>query len=762
MSTISHYVGDGGTTQFDITFSYSDSETVKAKIDGVESAFTFVNPSRVEFETAPRSGAEVRIYRETDVSLPVVDFEDGAIIRAPDLDAAISQPRQRVEELGSEILDISDRALKFPVGEPGVSLPIAGARANKFIAFLADGSPVMSEGTGTDAGLRSDIAADDGAKLIGLPSGSVLDAIKYVTPEMFGARADLEDNSAELSSAASFAAAAGVELRLSTIYECTAAVAVPANTTVRGMGKGVSGIVSSYSPAVNVLGSGVAFHDMQIATTGAVRVAIAVTNNDAPSVTNCKIDGRLYFTNLLALEEKQGPVIFGSDFHCDFGADYDGSIQLDVISTFGFFGTKIIGNDFNVANVNRILNISDAVITNPSVEVSDFNSRGVVIDANTFRGKGGKQAITPYTGSAGVKITNNHFELSDDLTVSGNRWTSAIENKTAANARDAYDIGGAMVIEGNTGFVGRAPFILMQGSYGITQVGFDGDRRNTVKIMNNHVRRMVDNSDPFISVRFMNEVVSDGNTWEIPGGIANRIVAEYASNESLSVGKGDTYSGGLIMLTSQVSDLSGLTFSGAIGVADVGACMVRDFDGRGAVRVAGVLSAQLIRVDGLKSRPRAGTPTTECLAVHCTSNTSIAALEVVGCNAVHPTGGSLAVVVDANTAAGIVTIKDNNWQPRLRGFGTAPPTTGTYIKGDTWGNNSPAFGGPTQWTCYVAGSPGTWGATASLVRKNTTANRPVLTANDVGVRYLDTTLAAAGKPIDWTGSAWVDQSGATV
>ena len=48
------------------------------------------------------------------------------------------------------------------------------------------------------------------------------------------------------------------------------------------------------------------------------------------------------------------------------------------------------------------------------------------------------------------------------------------------------------------------------------------------------------------------------------------------------------------------------------------------------------------------------------------------------------------------------------------------------------------------------------------VARNTTANRPTLTVNDVGLMYLDTTLDADGKPIWWTGTAWVDATGATV
>lgn len=46
--------------------------------------------------------------------------------------------------------------------------------------------------------------------------------------------------------------------------------------------------------------------------------------------------------------------------------------------------------------------------------------------------------------------------------------------------------------------------------------------------------------------------------------------------------------------------------------------------------------------------------------------------------------------------------------------------------------------------------------------KSTTANRPTPTANEIGLMYIDTTLAANGKPIWWTGTIWVDALGAAV
>jgi hypothetical protein len=56
----------------------------------------------------------------------------------------------------------------------------------------------------------------------------------------------------------------------------------------------------------------------------------------------------------------------------------------------------------------------------------------------------------------------------------------------------------------------------------------------------------------------------------------------------------------------------------------------------------------------------------------------------------------------------------------------------------------------------------TWRAGIFIVNKDVTANRPTLAVSDIGVMHLDTTLDADGKPIWWTGTAWVDATGAVV
>lgn len=95
----------------------------------------------------------------------------------------------------------------------------------------------------------------------------------------------------------------------------------------------------------------------------------------------------------------------------------------------------------------------------------------------------------------------------------------------------------------------------------------------------------------------------------------------------------------------------------------------------------------------------------------------------------------------------------------------AIPTTGAWSNGDKVlrTNTNTTNSVVTEWTCVTAGTSGTWAATGWYTKKDTTANRPTgLTSSDAGVQFFDTTLAAAGKPIWWTGTAWVDALGAVV
>ena len=93
--------------------------------------------------------------------------------------------------------------------------------------------------------------------------------------------------------------------------------------------------------------------------------------------------------------------------------------------------------------------------------------------------------------------------------------------------------------------------------------------------------------------------------------------------------------------------------------------------------------------------------------------------------------------------------------------GIVPPTCGAFRLGEELVTAS-ATAYAAKYRNISAGSPGTWLATSFLVKKDTTGNRPTLGTYDVGAPYLDTTIDADGKAIWWTGTAWVDATGATV
>lgn len=79
--------------------------------------------------------------------------------------------------------------------------------------------------------------------------------------------------------------------------------------------------------------------------------------------------------------------------------------------------------------------------------------------------------------------------------------------------------------------------------------------------------------------------------------------------------------------------------------------------------------------------------------------------------------------------------------------------------------NKPVFGYGAE---YIATATSPTAAAYQLsaqngVKSDTTANRPTgLTVASRGLRFFDTTLAAAGKPVQYNGSAWVDNAGIIV
>lgn len=99
------YTGDGTTTQFPVAFGYIRREHVLATVAGAPATFTFVNSTTIQMTTAPANGAVVRVYRQTPLTAPLVDFADGSTLVAADLDTNAKQSIYTQQELDDSLVD---------------------------------------------------------------------------------------------------------------------------------------------------------------------------------------------------------------------------------------------------------------------------------------------------------------------------------------------------------------------------------------------------------------------------------------------------------------------------------------------------------------------------------------------------------------------------------------------------------------------------------------------------------------------------------
>ena len=112
-NTFVEYTGNGSTTNYSFTFEYIKEAEVKVTLDGTATtAFTFANATTLSFTTAPASGVNIRIYRETDVSSLKATFFAGSAIKAEDLNDNFTQNNFAVEELRESTWDFDTETIK--------------------------------------------------------------------------------------------------------------------------------------------------------------------------------------------------------------------------------------------------------------------------------------------------------------------------------------------------------------------------------------------------------------------------------------------------------------------------------------------------------------------------------------------------------------------------------------------------------------------------------------------------------------------------
>ena len=103
--TQNSYTQSGDTTKYAFTFPYLKASEVKVSIDAtVTTAFDLFNATTVQLNTAPATGAKIKIYRETDTDTLAATFYAGSAIKSEDLNDNFTQNLHTTQEVNARYL----------------------------------------------------------------------------------------------------------------------------------------------------------------------------------------------------------------------------------------------------------------------------------------------------------------------------------------------------------------------------------------------------------------------------------------------------------------------------------------------------------------------------------------------------------------------------------------------------------------------------------------------------------------------------------
>jgi hypothetical protein len=142
-------IGNGLTTVFPYSFPVYDEDWLQISIDSVQvlpTEYTVDLAARtVTFDTAPANQTTVVIARIVPATQEV-DYRVADAFPAETHEGALDKLTMLVQQAS----ELGVRSIHFPIGDSNSgTLPVASARADKFLAFGKDGEIVMSEGTQT-------------------------------------------------------------------------------------------------------------------------------------------------------------------------------------------------------------------------------------------------------------------------------------------------------------------------------------------------------------------------------------------------------------------------------------------------------------------------------------------------------------------------------------------------------------------------------------------------------------------------------------
>lgn len=170
--------GDGSAPVVNITFDYISKDHVKGSVDGVVVELTWTGASQVTFPAAVSSPSTWVVYRETPISIPLVDFANGSVLTEQDLDLANQQLRYHQEEVDGRI-DYTNTANEAAI-EASADAAAAATSASQAATSAANADTSADAAAASAASASADAAtattaaavADDVLAMAAIPNAT--------------------------------------------------------------------------------------------------------------------------------------------------------------------------------------------------------------------------------------------------------------------------------------------------------------------------------------------------------------------------------------------------------------------------------------------------------------------------------------------------------------------------------------------------------------------------------------------------------------
>ncbi|OYX62522.1 MAG: hypothetical protein B7Y88_14250 [Sphingomonadales bacterium 32-64-17] len=170
------YAENGVTTSWALPWRFDDAADIRAQRTAADGTATQLelnidytvtggetdDGGTLTTAAAAATGTQLNVWSETSRG-QTADYDTNDRFPAETHERRLDVLAMVAQEQDREI----DRGVKVPRGEASFEFPAAATRVGKFQAFDAAGNPIMSSGTGADAGLRDDLAAPTGSRLAG-------------------------------------------------------------------------------------------------------------------------------------------------------------------------------------------------------------------------------------------------------------------------------------------------------------------------------------------------------------------------------------------------------------------------------------------------------------------------------------------------------------------------------------------------------------------------------------------------------------------